>query len=449
MTTMRMIMKTCIVVLSMLLVLSAAYGQRSVVLTGVTMIDGVTSTPNSDVTIVIVKGKIDGVGRGRQVMIPPAADTIDLSGKYIMPGLVDVRAKVRDYSDLTRYLAWGVTGVNCVLPTTDRALEFGRRLSADTLPEPSVYLTAPVFTAMDGYVGAEAGLDTALNRFPETPDEAREAIRKVKAKGIKNVEVIYDDMEWCRSPLPKYKRLKLEVALALLGEARKQGLVVIVQAPRTKDAKDLVEAGTQIFCPGFIDERVDAGTILSELEYHLFYTPSAAWYEYLLDGEGMIARVLSDERFKGSLPEALLRQYAGTAYISQFRARYPNTGYLRAQLPIFRANTMSSMGNVVLISLGTNMEDFPGIGAHLELESMVSSGLTTMQAIVAATNLGAQALNALEERGGIEIGKKADMIILNADPLSDIRNTRSIWKIVKDGKFYSPAELLRRFDPAK
>ena len=61
-----------------------------------------------------------------------------------------------------------------------------------------------------------------------------------------------------------------------------------------------------------------------------------------------------------------------------------------------------------------------------------------------ATNLGAQALNVLSERGGIEIMKKADMIILNANPAEDIRNTRSIWRIVREGRIYSPEELLAK-----
>ena len=105
-------------------------------------------------------------------------------------------------------------------------------------------------------------------------------------------------------------------------------------------------------------------------------------------------------------------------------------------------NAVSIASNYGQLALGTDFWALPGIGAHLDLEYMVKAGLTPLQAITASTFLSAKFLRILAKTGTIEPGKDADLLIIDADPIADIRNTRTIVMVIKKGRIFLPDALL-------
>ncbi len=420
-----------------------SYAQRSYVLEGAMIFDGVQNRILEDRIIVVDGSLITGVGRKNEVIIPPNAKRVNVNGKFIMPGLIDAHAHYESPRDLLQMLAWGVTSVNCMFESTSQALEMERRTVADSSRSPQIYGMAPIFTTKNGWWDEGFPADSAINRFPSTPEEAREQIRKVKATGIKRVKLMYDSMRWCRDSLPPLKKMDPEVMKALLDEAKKQKLFTGVHAPVFNDAREALDAGASSFAHGIIDEYLDP-TFVDKMQYlNIFYTPTFCLYEFLADVDGFMKHALSDKRFRSALPSATLKRYSGKEYFDQYRKRYPNVEFVKSHLSVLRNNVSTLLSNYSPFAMGTDMWALPGIGAHLELEYLVKAGMNTHQALACATYGGSDFLGASKKIGTIETGKQADLLILDANPLEDIRNTRSIRTIIKHGKMFDHQQLIK------
>ncbi len=429
--------------LSALVVPADAGAQRRYVLEGATLINGIFERALKDHIVVVDGGRITGVGRKNKVIIPQGAEVIDVSGKFIIPGLIDANVREETPGDWPRYLAWGVTSVNCLYENPDTALEREAWSRSDTLGVPRIYASAPVFTVRGGR-GEGDGFppDSGSNRFPESPDEARAAVRALHAKGISRITLIVDDMGWCRDPHPRFVKMDPAVMSALLDEAKKLRIAAGVSAPAGADASAAVLAGAAALVSGVIDARIDAPFIESLLAGDVFTMPTFSLYHSLAGPDSFIARTLSDSAFRNSLPAETITKLTSPEYAAGLRDRYPNAGFVASRLKTLDENTASIAANYGQVALGTDLAALPGIGAHLELEYLVKAGLTPMQALTAATFLSAKFLRILPKTGTIEPGKDADLLILDADPLADIRNTRSIGMVIKKGRIFHAAELL-------
>jgi imidazolonepropionase-like amidohydrolase len=431
-----------LVLLTFALASPGALSQRRFVLQGATLINGIFGRPLTDHVVVVEGGRITGVGKKNRVIIPQGAEVIDVSGKFIVPGLIDANVHEESIADWRRYLAWGVTSVNCLYENSDTALEREAWSRSDTLAAPAIYATAPVFTVKGGWWEGEGfPIDPGVNRFPETPAEAREAVRALHAKGITRIRLMVDDMGWCRDPLPRLKKMDPGVMNALLDEARKLRIVSEVHAPEFSDASAAVAGGASALVHGVIDQRVDAPFIESILSGDIFYVPTFSLYHFLASPDSFIAHALEDSAFRTSLPPETIAALTSPEYAEHYRQLYPNQAYVASMLGILNENTTSIAHNYAQLAMGTDLWDLPGIGAHLELASMVDAGLTPMQAVTAATFLSAKFLGILPRTGTIEPGKDADLLVLDADPLADIRNTRKIDMVVKKGIIFRPGDL--------
>ncbi|MBI1805513.1 MAG: amidohydrolase family protein [Ignavibacteria bacterium] len=438
-------MRNCSLLVFMILSTCVAKAQAPVVLEGAEVINGFYKGPLHNAVVVIAHGKIAGVGKRTQLIIPGDAKTIDVHGKYIIPGLIDAHIHYDSPRDLVQLLAWGITSANCMFESTDQALQMERQTAGDTVHSPQIYATAPIFTTEHGWWWGEGfPNDSTINRFPTTPEEAREQVRKVKAKGMHRIKLMYDTMDWCRDPLKPFAQMKLEVMKALIDEANKQQLVSEIHAPKIKDAREVLEAGGSALAHGILDERFDAPTVVIFQNPMITYIPTFCVFEFLADVEGFMRHALADARFHSALPDDVLKRYSSQEYYTRYRERYPNINFVRSHIGVLRDNVSTLAQNYGTIALGTDMWAFPGIGVHLELEYMVQAGLTPMQAIISATATGGQFLNASANStmGIIDFEKQADLIILDADPLADIRNTRSINTIIKHGVFFNPKALI-------
>jgi imidazolonepropionase-like amidohydrolase len=431
-----------------LLLLLAAAGQliaqqRPIAFTGATMIDGIGKRPLTDVLIIIDHGLVVGVGEKEFVVIPPDAEVIDLHGKIIMPGIVDVHVHDHTPAELRSMFAWGVTSANCMFGSTDAATAMERMAAGDSTPLPRVFPTAPVFAADARWYG-DGFADSAINRFPKTAEEAREQVRKAKAKGMVRIEVVDDGMEWARGTLKPLDRLLPEVVNALIDEAAQQEMKVGVHAPSFRAAEAAQRAGVFAFNEGVIDEYLDAPFISNIPTKPEFYVPTLSRYAFYADVEQFVKRVLSDKWFRSSLSDSVIKSCTSPAYASRFRGQVPDSASLKRRQSLVRDNMTAIVNNFGNVSLGTDLPDFPGIAAHVEMEEMVKAGLTPMQALALATTLGGQYLGISSGVGSIYLGAKADLLILDADPTLDIRNTRSIRTVVKGGIMYDHNALLKQ-----
>ena len=466
----------------LILVAVSVQAQDTIVLMGAQLIDGTGAPPVLNSVIVIEGSTITRVGtkefipeNGKLVMkirtakgmveIPENAGVYDVSGKVIIPGLIDAHIHYDGVRrDLLQMLAWGVTSANCMVEATSRALMLEKETAPDSVASPQLYATAPIFSTKNGWWwGKDFPDDPALNRFPSTPADARKQVRRAKAKGIKRIKLMYDDMRWCRDTLPPLIRMKKNVMAALLDEAGKQGVIAEIHAPQLQDAREVLAAGftprkqtrkdtleqaEQIgsfgFAHGILDDIVSEDVEQTMRSKHAFYIPTFSVFEFLANPRGFMQHVMQGFAVIQSLPESTITQYMSIAYDERYRQRYPNGGYVNAHLPVLRQNMKSLYDHHVPVVMGSDMWALPGLGAHLELEYMVQAGLSPMEAIVAATKMGARFLGRESTLGTIEVGKQADLLILDANPLEYITSTKYISKIIKHGMIYDRRDLIER-----
>jgi imidazolonepropionase-like amidohydrolase len=459
---------------------ASSFAQHPIVVTGGTLIDGTGGPPLQDAVIVINGKSISQVGTKKSIQIPQDAEIIHADGKYIIPGLIDCHIHYERLRNLVQLLAWGITSANCMFESTDQALAMEKMTSNDTIHSPQIYATAPIFTTIGGWWQGEGfPIDSTINRFPTSPEEAREQVRKAKAKGIKRIKLMYDDMGWCRDPLPRLVKMNPKIMTALVNEAEKEGLMYEVHAPQIKDAKEVRDSVSNprglAFAHSIVDQNIGNDIEIAGSSVYasfgievtgLFYVPTFCVFQFLADTKGFMEHALSDERFRSALAPQIIQQYTSEEYYLHYAEHYPNIKFVKSHLSTLENNLKNIFGDRV--AMGTDMWAFPGIGAHLEMEYMVEAGMSTSQVLAAATNDAANFLGAGKHKlpkparitgndtkeinqlkreelgliGTIEEGKQADLLILDANPLDDIQNTRSVRTIIKHGVIFDHQQLI-------
>jgi imidazolonepropionase-like amidohydrolase len=406
----------------------------TVALRGATLVDGTgaAAVPNS---LIVVSGeRIVSVGQATPEALralPAGAEVRDVTGKWIVPGLVDAHVHAESDDDLKRMLRWGVTSAR--LMSEDAAAAAKLRTASRTRTDvPEVFPAAPIYTTKGGWWDQGQPPDANLDRFPATPEAARSSVRRAKSLGSAEIKLMLDDMGWCRDPLPRLKRMPPDVVEALIGEARGLGLRVTVHAPNLADAKEAVSRGATALAHGVL-EPIDDATAAAMKARPVFYIPTMDIFEFLADTRTFMDGVLADPRASASLPAQTLALYRSAGYSDGYRKRYPNFEGVRRALPALRENLRRLHAAGVPVALGTDMWAFPGLGVSIEMDLYVRAGLTPLEAIRAATQTAARSLGIEKDHGTLEPGKRADFLILNADPTADVKNVRSIAEVYKAG----------------
>ncbi len=414
---------------------------------GATLIDGTGEPPRGNALLVVRDGRIVSVGDTTPEAVkalPEGTQIINVSNKWIIPGLIDAHVHAESEEDLKTMLRWGVTSVRLMAEDVAAA----QKLTAESRTRtdiPEVFPAAPIFTAKGGWWDQGQPSDKNLNRFPSTSSEARSAVRKAKQLGSAEIKLMLDDMAWCRAPKPSLPRMSHEIAAALISEARKVGLRVLVHALNPADAKEAIADGATALAHGVL-EPFDAGTIAVMKSRPVFYIPTMDIFEFLADTRDFVDQVLSDPivtRRRVGLPEDVVERYRSSAYSNGYRERYPNFPNVKRHLPILRENLLALHRAGVPIALGTDMWAFPGLGVSIEMDLYVRAGLSPLEAIRAATQTAARSLEIEKDRGMIEPGKRADFLILSDDPLRDVKNVRGISEIYKGGEHVGSSVWVR------
>jgi imidazolonepropionase-like amidohydrolase len=369
--------------------------------------------------------------------LPRDAEIVDLSGRWVVAGLIDAHVHAESDEDLRQMLRWGVTTVRLMAEDVAAARDLTRRASGADSGMPDIFMAAPIFTTRGGWWGRDEPADRNLDRFPSTPDAARRAVRDAYRLGSREIKVMLDDMTWCRGPQPPLPKVDPVVLEALVVEARRLGMRATVHAPEPADAFVATEDATAL-AHGVLGP-LDPETLRRMKERPIYYIPTMGIFEFLADARGYLDSVLADPIVSapGGVPAETVARYRSAEYAAGYRTRYPNFESLRRRLPALRENLRKLHASGIPIALGTDMWAFPGVGVSVEMELYVKAGLKPQDALRAATETAAKSLG-LEDRGALEPGRRADFVVLSADPLTAVGNVRKIEAVYKAGRRVGP-----------
>jgi imidazolonepropionase-like amidohydrolase len=414
-----------------------AFGE-TVVYRNFQLIDGRGGPVQRNATMVVVDGRIIWVGDTARP--PTEGVNVDLDGKFVIPGLIDTHVHLGNVHDLTQdekfytrenieadlrtYASYGFTTV--AIMGTDKDAIFEVR-DAERAGRAT---TTRLFTAGQGIVfrGGYGGVP-GINRPVAT---AREAATEVDAQAAKGADYI---KFWLDDELATMPKMPPEISQAVIDAGHRHGLKVFAHIFYLEDAKRLVSQGIDGFVHSVRDQPVDTALTDAMKHYGVVQVAGTLSREAAIFAYAKPAPQTSDRFFQQALSPTALALLSSPAR-QQMVAAAPAFPKLPGFFNMAMANMKRLAAAGVRYGLGTDSGPpgrVAGYSGHWEMELLVRDGFTPAQAILAATANGAAALGA-KDIGTLERGKWADFIVLDADPLRDIRNTRSISAVYIGGR---------------
>jgi imidazolonepropionase-like amidohydrolase len=367
-------------------------------------------------TIIVDGARISRVGTGN-VQVPQGATRVDLTGKTVMPGIVDShvhlsRTREMLLDDLQRRPYYGVVAAFSMgqdpgdLPNQVRA-------EAEKMP-----FTARFRHAGRGMTAPEPGRSD-VPHWLTTPEEARKAVREEAARKVDIIKIWIDDRD------DMFKKLTPELYGAVIDEAHKAGVRTTAHIFELADAKGAVKAGLDAFAhvPARDRDMDDEFAALVRQRRNLTVVPN-------LPARGVPTDL---SWLSASIPAAELQK---------IQAGNRENAEQQKAFGIQARNLVRLSKEGVSVAMGTDGNTPWAV--HVEMEDMVAAGLTPAQVITAATKNGADYLR-IADLGTIEQNKSADFIVLDGNPLDDIRNTRKINAIYMRGAQVPRAELATKW----
>jgi imidazolonepropionase-like amidohydrolase len=412
----------------------------------------VDGAPISNATVTIRDGRIASIGPARTVT-PRGARRIDGRGKFLMPGFTDMHMHLendrlmRIWSGdktvpdglmqledlLTPYLANGVTQI---FNLTAMSETIGQRVevSSGRVPGPHIATAAMID-------GSPPSWPLGMTRAAATPEDGRQAVRDAAAEGYEFIKA--------------YGKLSLETFTAVVDEARKHQMRVIGHIPQRE--KNLTD---QFFQPGF-----DLVAHAEEFAQQTHPPAMDAIPRYVemarRNGTWLVGTLTLDERIVEEMrdPDSL-RARPELRYLPplEYRVVMHDNPYLKDRSADRIANVQdivdfnralvkafAAAGIPVLTGTDAPVPGVvPGFSLHDEFQSLSRAGMTNGQVLESTTRLPAEWLGTLADRGTVEIGKRADLVLLDANPFEDLANTRRIAAVIVNGRYLPRKELEKR-----
>ena len=406
--------------------------------TGATLIDGTGKPPVANATVVTRDGKVVAAGPADQVTVPADAQRIDVSGKYIIPGLWDMHAHYEQVEWGPIYLAAGVTTVRDVGNEFDFITAVRDAVNSGHALGPHMLLA--------GIVDGDSPTAIGIARV-NSPADAAMWVKKYHDAGFQQMKI--------------YSSVKDANVKAICADAHQLGMTVTGHIPQGMNAYDGVNDGmdqinhiqyiADLYLPKNFDyrsakpeermkvfEAIDVNSpngrkIVQFFKQHgtvidptialmeFIAQPASTPYAELEPGAAKVAPELSEQLNNAGVPP-------DRAAVSQL--------IFKRQMEVLGALHRAG----VTIVAGTD-QTVPGYSVYREIELYVKAGFTPMEALQAATLVPARVMKVDGESGTVEAGKRADLDILDANPLENIHNIRSVRWVVANGVLYDPAPL--------
>ena len=413
-------------------------------LVGAQLIDATGAPAVADSVVVISDGRIVSAGPRDATPVPDGAETLDVTGKTIMPGLVNLHVHYREGpNEIERQfrsqLHYGVTTARSI--GSDSPERVAHLLESAGRPDaPRTYTAGTGFS----YPG---GFNAAGRNAPTTEEEARELVRNQIELGVHFIKM------WVNAVAEPGLKIPPEIRAAIIDEAVQNGAIPVAHIDDEADGRQLVEAGLRDFLHSTVltfgpgagvpvdDPDPSAEFIRMCLDNGAYFTPTLS----IVQNRWHFAEhpeLLEDPALRAAFnlynPDALARLDDPAS-----RAEIVDDPGFEDRKAAFRqvqdfVKTMHDAGVEVALGNDAGTPNVPyGWGMHHEMELYVEAGLTPMDAIVAATATGAGRMPPVGEAdfGTLEAGKVADLVVLNADPLADIRNTLEIDRVMRLGEW--------------
>lgn len=366
-------------------------------------------------SVLIENNKIVSIGKAADVKVPEQAKVVDLNGKTIMPGMVDVHAHLRtspdgispqtDWSYLAN-LAFGVTTAHDPSSNTEMVFSQAEMLKSGRMIGPRLYSTGSIL------YGADADMKVVVNSL----DDALSSLRRLKAVGAFSVK--------------SYNQPRREQRQQILEAARQLKMEVVPEGGSTffTNMNMVIDGHTGL------EHSLPVSPVYKDVvslwkNTQVAYTPTlivaygGQWGEnYWYDR----TNVWENERLMAFTPRSIIDERARRRTTSEY-GDYNHIDVSKATKQLADAG--------VKVNLGAHGQ-IQGLGAHWELWMLAQGGMSPLQAIRAATINGASYLGMDKEIGSLEVGKLADLVIMDANPLEDIRNSEKIKYVMINGRLY-------------
>ena len=428
----------------------------AVLFEGGRLITGDGSTPIETGAFIVQDGHITAIGSQGAVTAPAGATRVNLTGKTVMPAMINVHVHIgyEGYSTwgaenytpenvldhLQREAFYGTAATQSVgTSPLEASIQFQRDQEAGKFPPASRFFFMPGYAPPNG--GPDQVLRVATNALHVinevlTAEEARASIQRMASKGIRNVKIWVDDRGGT------YPKMTPEVYNAIIDEAHKHGMMVHAHATTLPDQKAVVRAGADVVVHMVQNARLDD-------EYLELLRQKRPYWATVITLGDTAAVCKHDPFFEQALPTKVIAKIRATTERRALTANCAPASARREEIMAYNFLRMISSGARIVLGTDTGIEPGHtfGSGEHVEMARWVQLGLTPMQAIVAATQRPAE-LMGLADMGTLAAGKRADFIVLDANPLDDIYNTRKISSVYLDGARFDREAMLARWKRA-
>ena len=392
-------------------------------ITGATLVDATGALPVKDAAVIVRNGRIAAAGPRTKVRIPSGTPSIDAKGQTLLPGLWEMHTHFSGVEFGPALLAAGITTARDCGGEFDYLIAQRDAVAKQNAPGPRLLLAGLV----------DAGGEKAFGAIvAETPDEGRAVVNRYHAAGFQQIKL--------------YTYLAPAVVKAIAAEAHRLAMTVTGHVPRALTTMEGVEAGMDqlnhlnyatSLLRGQGTQPIDPNSdvflkgVRFLLDHHTVVDPTIGWGE--MAGHPQELDIASFEPGIVKAPFVLDVRYhgmGGNVTVEQFRTRQ------RESLAVIHA--LYKAGVPIVPGSDTGLV---GYGLHRELELYGEAGMTPLEVIQCATIGSARAMNLDRDSGTIEPGKRADMILVEGNPLANISDLRRVARVIANGRVYDPSRL--------
>ena len=387
--------------------------QPHTVFEGVTVVDVEAGQLIADRTVVVSGSRICSVDETAGAVVPADAVVVDGSGRFLIPGLADMHIHVNYPDDMLLYVANGVTTVR-ILWGFDWTLELREQIAVGEVLGPEVFTTGPI---MDGYPPYWPGSEVVT-----TADAAAASVQTQVDSGFDFIKV--------------YTRLNQESYDAIIQTATQLGIQVVGHVPDEVGLEHVLNSG-QYSIEHLTGYQIPGkGDALEQLtaQNEVWNCPTIIVYERYA-----VVDQLHDQPMEGL-------DYVHPQMRANWKASEPFAPYDLGQFKS-KVKQLHDLGALLIAGTDTaNPYVIAGFSLHEELELMVEAGLTPAEVLRTATYAPAEHLGILHRAGTVEVGKDADLVLLDGNPLDDIGKTRNRAGVMVKGLWYPTDELQDKLD---